>query len=406
MRDSSWDSLGARIRPTETLKTIDNPRVIARALSLVMWAGVIQILISGALFAIFDEPEVAWAAIGLAAAYLSAWIVLAVTGSVFGMVLIAFLAGTIANVYAHVALGGYANSGAILLYGISFVSVLALLVDRRIAVIGGVITGTAGLILGLFEGPLRASRPAPDPALSTLLFLVVLVGSINLVPPLIGYFMGRLRYERERAERLLLNVLPRTVATELKENGTTTARRFADVSVLFADIVGFTPMSANMEAEEVVTRLNEVFTHFDGLADRYQVEKIRTIGDTYMVAAGVPVPRADHAHALASMALDMMAYAVQGPLSFRIGIHSGPAVAGVIGTRKFQYDIWGDTVNTASRMESHGEPGRIQISDATYQLIKDRFAISPRGSIEVKGKGTLTTWWLEGERHMAADLSG
>jgi class 3 adenylate cyclase len=213
--------------------------------------------------------------------------------------------------------------------------------------------------------------------------------------------MGRLRHEHDRAEGLLLNVLPGMVATELKETGSTTARRFEEVSVLFADIVGFTPLSATMEPEELVDRLNEVFTHFDGLAERHGVEKIRTIGDTYMVAAGIPVPRSDHAHALAAMALDMLTFAARSSLSFRIGINSGPAVAGVIGTRKFQYDVWGDTVNTASRMESHGEPGRIQISDATNDLIKDDFATGLRGRIEVKGKGQLTTWWLVGARRPA-----
>jgi adenylate cyclase len=209
-----------------------------------------------------------------------------------------------------------------------------------------------------------------------------------------------LRYEHERAEGLLLNVLPGVVAAELKERGSASARRFDHVSVLFADIVGFTRLSATMDPEELVSRLNEVFTYFDALAERYGVEKIRTIGDGYMVASGIPVPRADHAHALASMALEMLAYAARHRMSIRIGINSGPVVAGVIGTRKFQYDVWGDTVNVASRMESHGEPGRIQIGAVTNDLIKDRFATSLRGPIEVKGKGTLTTWWLEGEERL------
>jgi class 3 adenylate cyclase len=187
----------------------------------------------------------------------------------------------------------------------------------------------------------------------------------------------------------------------LKQRGETTARRFDSISVLFADIVGFTPMSAQMDPEEMVGRLNEVFTFFDALAERYGCEKIRTIGDNYMVACGVPVPREDHAKALAAMALEMIAYAEDGPLSFRIGINSGPAVAGVIGTKKFQYDVWGDTVNTASRMESHGEPGRIQISEATNTLIENRYATTPRGPIEVKGKGILNTWWLNSERELA-----
>ena len=401
MNDRFWDRLAARVRPTDTLKTIENPRVIARAFSVAMWASVVQVLITGTLWAVFDEPAVAWAAVGLAGAFVVAWIAFVVTGSIFVAFVIAFITGTIGNVYAHVALGGYAYSGGVLLFGLAYVSIAAVLVGRRAAIFAGITYAIAGVIVGFLEDSLRTGRAAPDPTLTTIFFVLVLVGSINIVAPLIVYFMGRLRHEHERAEGLLLNVLPRVVAAELKEKGSTTAQRFDSVSVLFADIVDFTPLSATMEPEELVDRLNTVFTYFDALAERYGVEKIRTIGDNYMVASGIPVPRQDHAHALAGMALDMLAYATQGPLSFRIGINSGPAVAGVIGTRKFQYDIWGDTVNTASRMESHSEPGRIQISDATNRLIEEDFATTYRGPIEVKGKGTLTTWWLDGERHAA-----
>jgi adenylate cyclase len=400
MNEGFWDRLAARVRPTDTLKTVENPRVIARAVSAVLWASGVQVLITGALWAVFDEVAVAWAAVGLAGAFVAAWIVFAATGSVVMSFIIVFVTSTISNIYAHVALGGYAYSGAILLFGISFVAVAALLVSKQAAILGGFTYATAGVILGLLEGSLQARRAAPDPILTTVLFVLVLVGSLNVVAPLIAYFMGRLRHEHERAEGLLLNVLPGVVAAELKERGSASARRFDHVSVLFADIVGFTRLSATMDPEELVSRLNEVFTYFDALAERYGVEKIRTIGDGYMVASGIPVPRADHAHALASMALEMLAYAARHRMSIRIGINSGPVVAGVIGTRKFQYDVWGDTVNVASRMESHGEPGRIQIGAVTNDLIKDRFATSLRGPIEVKGKGTLTTWWLEGEERL------
>jgi class 3 adenylate cyclase len=401
MIEGFWDRLAARVRPTETLKTIEDPRVIARAFSGAMLAGVVQLLFTAGLLAAFDETAIAWGAVGQSGAFLIGWITFAATGSIFSTFVIVFVTGTAGNIYAHVMLGGYAYSGAILLFGISFVLVPALLIGKRATIIAGLTYATAGVTLGFLEGAVRARRSAPDPTLSTILSVLVLVGTINVLAPLIVYFMGRLRYEHDRAEGLLLNVLPEVVAAELKETGSSTARRFDQVSVLFADIVGFTPVSATMEPEELVERLNEVFTHFDALAERLRVEKIRTIGDTYMVAAGIPVPRPDHAHVLAAMALEMLAFAATGPWSFRIGLNSGPAVAGVIGTRKFQYDLWGDTVNTASRMESHGEPGRIQITDATNELIKDDFATSLRGRIEVKGKGQLTTWWLEGTRDPA-----
>jgi guanylate cyclase len=297
-------------------------------------------------------------------------------------------------------MGGYANSGAILMWGIPMTTVAVLLLNRREAlVVGGTIAALA-IVFGFLEQTLQASRPPPDPTLPAVLFPYTLVAVIVLVVPVISLLVSRLSFERERAEGLLLNVLPAEVASELKETGATVTRRFSSISVLFADIVGFTPMSAEMEPNEVVDQLNEVFSHFDALAVQYGCEKIRTIGDAYMVAAGVPTPTEDHAHAISSMALEMLEYARTTPLSFRLGINSGPAVAGVVGTSKFQYDIWGDTVNTASRMESHGEPDRIQITETTYRLIRDSFETTLRGPIQVKGKGSLTTWYLDGPREV------
>jgi len=213
--------------------------------------------------------------------------------------------------------------------------------------------------------------------------------------------MSELEDERQESERLLLNILPEPIAERLKTESGAIADGFDAVSVLFSDIVGFTPLSETLSAQEMVEWLNNVYSAVDAMVQDHGVEKIRTIGDGYMVAAGVPYPLPDHATALTSLALDMKAHFEQLPpvhghqVNFRIGISSGPVVGGVIGTHKFQYDIWGDTVNTAARMESHGVPGRIHISQATYELIKDTFACEPRGTIEVKGKGHMDTWFVE-----------
>jgi len=211
-----------------------------------------------------------------------------------------------------------------------------------------------------------------------------------------------LEQERHKSEQLLLNILPREVSEQLKASGGTSAQRFAEASILFADIVGFTALSARMGAEETLALLNRVFSFFDSLVDKHDVEKIRTIGDNYMVVAGVPRPRPDHAAALAAMALEMRDYAATLPLELRIGLASGPVVAGVIGRRKFQYDVWGEAVNAASRMESHGLPGQIQLTAAAHELLRTQFLCRHRGRISVKGIGPMDTWLLLSRRGSAA----
>ncbi|HEY9853653.1 MAG TPA: adenylate/guanylate cyclase domain-containing protein [Leptolyngbyaceae cyanobacterium] len=210
-----------------------------------------------------------------------------------------------------------------------------------------------------------------------------------------------LEIAREKSEQLLLNVLPESIAERLKQESNTIADCFNEVSVLFADIVGFTELSSRVSAAELVQLLNQIFTMFDQLAEQHGVEKIKTIGDAYMVVAGLPEPRKDHAFAIADMALDMQKtladFNQKNGQSFRIriGISTGPAVAGVIGLKKFAYDLWGDTVNTASRMESHGIAGYIQVCEAFYRSIKDKYLFEERGKILVKGKGEMTTYLLK-----------
>jgi guanylate cyclase len=221
--------------------------------------------------------------------------------------------------------------------------------------------------------------------------------------------VAALRVEQAKAESLLLNILPRSIAERLKVETRTIADQFSSASILFADVADFTPLAERLPPTEVVALLDRLFSHFDVLAERYELEKIKTIGDCYMVAAGVPLPRSDHARVLARMALDMQEAMSsldeigQLGLELRVGINSGPVVAGVIGRKRFLYDLWGDAVNTASRMESHGTSGRIQITRATKELLADEFVCEPRGPIPVKGKGEIEAWYLVG---LHADPTG
>jgi len=209
-----------------------------------------------------------------------------------------------------------------------------------------------------------------------------------------------LKVEQEKSEQLLLNILPEAIVAQLKESSDAIADRFDEVTILFADIVGFTELSAKISPTELVIFLNEIFSKFDLLAQKHGLEKIKTIGDAYMVVGGLPTPRADHAEAVANMALEMneviKQFKIDGyrELQLRVGINTGVVVAGVIGLRKFIYDLWGDAVNLASRMESHSIPGEIQVSEDTYLRIADKYIFEDRGLINVKGKGEMRTYFL------------
>ncbi|MGH2683082.1 MAG: adenylate/guanylate cyclase domain-containing protein [Actinomycetota bacterium] len=265
-------------------------------------------------------------------------------------------------------------------------------------------------LAGVLDPVLPQGPPIPETVVVT--FFVLNVAAVAATTyALVHYFvrereraMAALRIERENSERLLLNVLPQPIAERLKAREGIIADGFPEVSVLFADIVDFTPLSESLSPEEVVTLLDEVFTAFDRLTEDQGLEKIKTIGDAYMVAGGLPVPRTDHVVAIAEMALAMLKEVARcanrfgAPLTVRIGIDTGSVVAGVIGRRKFIYDLWGDTVNTASRMESHGLPGTIQVTRRVFERLRDRYEFEERRSVSVKGKGAMTTYLLVGPK--------
>ena len=310
--------------------------------------------------------------------------------------------------------GGFLPSGAVGLWGILAPLGALVFLEVRRAVRWFVAFLFVFLLTGILGELFFPVVDLPSWFTSTMLALNV-VGAASISFMLLAMFahqrneaLGALRVEQEKSEALLVNVLPGSIAERLKATDRTIADQFDATSILFADVVDFTPLSERLPPAEVVGVLDRLFSRFDVLADRYGLEKIKTIGDCYMVAAGVPTPRADHARALALMALDMQAAMRSADevghlgLELRVGINSGPVVAGVIGRKRFLYDLWGDAVNTASRMESHGTSGRIQITRATKELLEDEFVCEPRGTIPVKGKGEMEAGYLVGRRAASA----
>jgi adenylate cyclase len=305
--------------------------------------------------------------------------------------------------WAVVRLGGFLQSGGVTLWDFSLPLVFLIIFGVRRSILCFLV-----FLIVLFLSIAIVPSQVINIQSSLILFGSNLIPLLVLVFCILAYFVSQreiayrmLANEEQQVENLLLNILPKEIVDILKAQPRTIAEHFDNASIMFADVVNFTPMSAQMTPTELVELLDEVFSHFDMLAEQYKLEKIKTIGDCYMVAAGVPRPRADHAQALARMALDMRNYVAEQDfggrrLVFRIGLNSGPVVAGVIGRKKFIYDLWGDAVNTASRMESHSDGGVIQITRSTYELICDHFLCEARGTIHIKGKGDMEVWHIVG----------
>jgi guanylate cyclase len=316
----------------------------------------------------------------------------------FLLILVAPAAGTI-------LVGGLQESSTVLMWSL-LAPLGAVAFDRpdRAWPWFGAFVATILVSVALAEVVRPDPADLPDGFVRTFDILNIILVSFVAMLLLVTFARGR-ETAQARVEALLMNVLPEEVAVRLQSDPQSIADHFDDASILFADVVDFTPLSSELDAREVVELLDRLFTSFDELVDRHDVEKIKTIGDCYMVAAGVPTKRRDHAQALAGLALEMRECArdclpedSEHDLRLRIGISSGPVVAGVIGRRRFLYDLWGDTVNMASRMESHGTPDCIQITRSTYELLREDFEVDPLGPVEVKGKGPVETWRLLGPR--------
>jgi guanylate cyclase len=325
---------------------------------------------------------------------------------------LAFWAAAVVTLPAHLILildlGDLVHSGAIMLWGLAFPVATGLVyISWRKMVPLFVLYGVNVVVGSVFVSSHATRLPA---AAEQAILLANLLGLSVFAVTIIAIFVSQrdlafqlLGDEQRKVRTLLLSILPEEIADELARSPHVIADQFDDVSVLFADVVGFTPLSASMTPVELVEVLDELFGCFDDLVDAAGLETIKTIGDCYMVAAGIPRPRGDHAEALVELALKMQSAAHTRKfcgrrLEIRIGINSGSVVAGVIGRRKFSYDLWGDMVNTASRMESHGVPGTVQITESTHALVHGRFRCVSQGSVDIKGKGGLRTWIIDADR--------
>lgn len=384
-------------------------RKITGVASVLLGGFPIQVLY-GIFFIYFDEFLAGWISIGAGLLMLLGILTFAASRKFSLHNLYWLIITVLSPLLLTLVLGGFTLSGFTIIYAL-LAPLIALITTRPQRALFWFLLFVISLIIVAVAQPyLRPANNLP-PSIQVALFVTNTTVASALYLFLLYYFVvqnsaliGLLKKEQDKSNTLLLNILPKEIASILRDEIRVIADQVDEASVLFADMVNFTAMSEALAPVEMVTLLNEVFTYFDYLVDKYGVEKIRTIGDSYMVASGVPRPRQDHAHVLIRLALDIQAYIRNDPrclsknVSFRIGINSGPVVAGVIGRRKFQYDLWGDVVNTASRMESHGIPGQVQITTGTYERIKDSFICEPHGMVMVKGKGEMKVWHVVSEK--------
>ena len=303
-----------------------------------------------------------------------------------------------------VALGGFVQGSAVILWGV-LCPLGAMLFDDPKKAIRWFYAYLVLLIVSYVLNPILDIKSHLTLRQIHIFFLINVAGVGGLIFLLFNYFVSRKQFFQQRTEELLLNILPKEVATELKETGTTTAKVFEEVTVLFTDFENFTLISEHMNAQDLVNEIHYCYSAFDTIISKHGIEKIKTIGDSYMCVAGLPVKRKTHATDAVAAALEMCAFVEsekqvrsQKGLTFfnvRVGLHSGPVVAGIVGLKKFQYDIWGDTVNIAKRLESGGEVGKVNISGSTFHYIKDRYHCHYRGKMEAKHKGQIDMYFVE-----------
>lgn len=306
------------------------------------------------------------------------------------------------NIGIHIALGGFVWSGMSLGWGILVTTSSALFLGRRPTILLGSSYAFAAVVLVFLEPALRATREAPAAAVSAILGANMFILSLAILVPMTVLLVGQIASEQARANELLFNVLPTVIARRLKETPGVIAEEFDECTVLFADIVGFTRHASEVPPERLVAELNHIFSRFDDLVRAHRAEKIKTIGDGYMAVAGAPVPIPDHVDCICRLALAMAAEmshineVLGTSFKLRVGINTGSVVAGVIGASRFSYDLWGDTVNVASRMESQGRPGSIQVTKAVVDRAGDEFLFEPAGAVQVKGLDEMEVFALVG----------
>ncbi len=346
---------------------------------------------------VFAEALAGWIVLSISVVYLGATLSYLVIGRANLYVHMMVWSSLVQNVAVHVVLGGYVWSGGFLTWGILVSTSVALLLGRRVATALTSIYLVAAVLLIVLEAPLRAGRAQPDPTLSALLAFDVIFVSLMIVVPVVILLLGQLASERRRSETLLRNVLPDTIAQRLKRSPGLIADGHESCTVLFADLVGFTDHARRISPQELVEELNAVFSRFDNLVSAAGAAKIKTMGDGYLAVAGAPDRRDDHAEVMCDIALGMQTAISElnrdadTNLSLRIGMATGGLVAGVVGTSRFSYDLWGDTVNLASRMEALAEPGSIRVTVDVSTASGDTFVFEDGGTCQVRGIGAVET---------------
>jgi adenylate cyclase len=399
-----WSRLETKFRPAPGAVFLEDPSTMVR-LPVINGVSIIlnSVFIATLLF-VKDEIAVGWTTVAVGVIYAVSVLVFILSGWTALYIHMVIWASLVQNVAAHIMLGGFVWSGAILFWGIIVSVVTALFLGRRPGTIMAGFYVVAAIFFAFLEPTLQARRSQPALAVSVGLAVDVFVISVLLLVPIVIALMSQIVSERNRSEGLLLNVLPGIIADRLKRSPGIIADAHENCTVMFADIVGFTDHSSRITPEELIGELNHIFSRFDALVESCGAEKIKTMGDGYLAVAGAPSQQPDHARIMCELALRMQEAMpaidreLGTDLQLRIGLSAGRLIAGVVGSSRFSYDLWGDTVNLASRLETMSPPGGIQVSQTVAAAAGDRFIFGGHGTSEVKGLGPVDTCLLVGRK--------